>query len=90
VLAKLEAACAGTPASASADRQGWREFADFFNGVWSTRRDELDALLSTNSRTTDWRTLGGIDADSILEERRRYAQVSAQVPPGMSLAAKPP
>jgi len=88
-LAKLEAACAGTTASGSAGRPGWREFAEYFNGVWSTRRDALDALLATNSRATDWRTFGGIDADSILEERRRYAQVCAQVPPGMTLGAKP-
>jgi hypothetical protein len=82
VLAKLEAACAGR-------QQGWREFADYFNGVWSTRRDALDALLSTNSRATDWRTLGGIDADSILEERRRYAQVCSHVPPGVTLGTSP-
>jgi hypothetical protein len=88
VLAKLEAACAATAASSSR-RQGWREFAEYFNGVWSKRRDALDALLATNSRATDWRTFGGIDADSILEERRRHAQVCAQVPPAMTLGAKP-
>jgi len=89
VLAKLEAACADTTSSGCAGRQQrWREFSDFFNGVWSTRRDALDALLSTDSRATDWRTFGGIDADSILEERRRYAQVCAQVPPGVILGAK--
>ena len=84
----LEAACADRPAVSSRDRQQrWREFAEHFNGVWSTRRDALDALLSANSRPTDWRTLGGIDADSILEERRRYALVAAQVPPGVTLGA---
>ncbi|HEY1874650.1 MAG TPA: hypothetical protein VGG67_09640 [Steroidobacteraceae bacterium] len=90
VLAKLEAASGGTATSGSAgEQQGWREFAEFFNGIWSTRRDALDALLYTNSRATDWRTFGGIDADSIFEERRRYAQVCAQVPPGVVLGAKP-
>ena len=90
VLTKLEAACAGTTASgASVRRQGWREFGEYFNGVWSTRRDALDAVLSANSRVTDWRTFGGIDADSILEERRRYAQVGAHVPPGVALGTKP-
>jgi hypothetical protein len=82
VLAKLEAAC---PGSTAAGRQGWREFAEFFNGIWSTRRDALDALLASDSRATDWRTFAGIDADSILEERQRYAQVSALVPPGVVL-----
>jgi len=90
VLAKLEAACAGSTASGSAARrQGWREFGEYFNAVWSTRRDALDALLSTNSRATDWRTFGGIDADSIIEERRRYAQVGSQVPPGVALDTNP-
>ena len=93
VLAKLEAACASastTTASGSAGRrQEWREFAEYFNAVWSTRRDALDALMSTNSRATDWRNLGGIDADSILEERRRHAQVRSQVPPGVALGTDP-
>ena len=85
-LAKLEAACGDQPASSSRDRQQrWQEFAEYFNGIWSTRRDALDVLLSANSRPTDWRTLGGIDADSILEERRRFALVAAQLPPGVTL-----
>jgi hypothetical protein len=88
-LAKLEVACTGTTASSAAGQQGWREFAEYFNGVWSTRRDALDALLSSNSRATDWRIFGGIDADSILEERQRYAQVCAWIPPGVALGAKP-
>ncbi len=90
-LAKLEAACAtgtaGVASGAAARQHGWREFAGYFDRVWSTRRDALDALLSSNSRASDWRALGGIDADSILEERRRYAAVSAQVPPGVTLLA---
>ena len=83
-LAKLEAACA---ASGSARQKAWREFGEYFNSTWSARRDALDALLATNSRVSDWRTLGGIDADSILEERRRYALVQAQAPPGMTPGA---
>ncbi len=87
-LAKLEAACAGTVAPGMAGRQqGWREFAEYFNAMWSTRRDALEALLASNNRAGDWRTLGGIDADSILEERRRYALVVAQLPPGVTLGA---
>jgi hypothetical protein len=85
-LAKLEAACAASPASGSSVRpQAWREFGEYFNSAWSARRDAIDALLATNSRVSDWRTLGGIDADSILQERRRYALVQAQAPPGVRL-----
>jgi hypothetical protein len=87
-LAKLEAACAASAASSSSARQqAWREFGEYFNSAWSARREAIDALLATNSRVTDWRTLGGIDADSILEERRRYARVQAQAPPGVTLGA---
>src|SRR5215472_847148 len=38
-LAKLEAACTAATAPGDPGRQqGWREFAEYFNGVWSTRR----------------------------------------------------
>ena len=86
-LTKLELACAGSAApDPRARERGWREFAEYFNGAWSTRRDALDALLSSSSRTSDWRSFAGIDADSILEKRRRYAQVRGQVPAGITLA----
>lgn len=91
VLAKLEAACARSTASGSAGRrQEWRVFAEYFNAVWSARRDALDALLATNARATDWRTFGGIDADSILEERRRYAEVCSHIPPGVAFGTNSP
>jgi hypothetical protein len=88
-LAKLEAASAGSASDRAGWQQGWREFAEYFNAVWSTRRAALDALLGSDSRVTDWRTVGGIDADSILEERRRYAQVCARAPPGVVLGESP-
>jgi hypothetical protein len=95
-LGKLEAACAHTTAAARADsaagdgaQRRWQEFAQYFNRVWSARRDALDALLAANRRPGDWRAVCGIDADSILEERRRYGQVCARLPPGTTLAAPP-
>jgi hypothetical protein len=85
-LAKLETACATTGVSDTGARQrSWREFREYFNGMWSTRREALEALLASNTRTGDWRILSGIDADSILEERRRFALVAAQLPPGTTL-----
>jgi hypothetical protein len=85
-LAKLEAACSRTATSAdTSSQQAWREFGEYFNGAWNTRRDALEALLASNTRAGDWRILGGIDADSILEERRRYALVATQAPPGVLL-----
>ncbi len=88
-LEKLEAAFAAAPeaAAASGARSPWTEFAQFFDGLWSTRRDALDALLAANSRASDWRLIGGIDADAILEERSRYARVQETLPPGVTLGA---
>jgi hypothetical protein len=74
------------PAPGSSAQESWREFAQFFNSVWSARRDAIDALLAANTTTTDWRVIAGIDADSILEERNRYSRVRATLPAGASLA----
>jgi hypothetical protein len=86
-LEHLEKAVAGTGAATAAHGtpQSWQEFAQYFNDMWSTRRDAIDALLAAAFRTTDWRAVAGIDADSILEERERYARVCAALPPGVSL-----
>ena len=78
-LEKLEGALGG------GDGAGWREFAQFFHDLWGTRRDALDALLGAHARVSDWRTLAGIDADTLLEERARYARVRAVVPAGVRL-----
>ena len=69
----------------AAAQESGREFAQFFNSVWSARRDAIEAWLAANPRTTDWRVIAGIDADSILEERHRYARVRAALPAGASL-----
>ena len=91
-LEKLEAALAATGA-ASAQRglqKSWQEFAQFFNSVWSARRDAIDDELARHASTADWRLVGGIDADSILEERRRYARVRQTLPAGESLPLPEP
>lgn len=73
-------------AGACAHASGWPQFAQFFNGVWSTRRAALDELLAAGARVADWRAVGGIDADSIFEERRLYTRVKEALPPGVALA----
>jgi hypothetical protein len=89
-LEKLEAAFARTAAGFEAgSAQSWPEFAQYFNSVWSARRDAIDALLARSFRVADWRAVGGVDADSIFEERRRYARVCATLPAGVTLAAPP-
>jgi hypothetical protein len=81
-LEQLEAAFAGSGAPA-----GWGAFLAYFDSAWSARRDALEALLASNPRITDWRTVGGIDADGILEERRRFAGVRDALPAGVTLDA---
>jgi hypothetical protein len=91
-LGKLEAACAAANPgdSGRGARQSWQEFAHYFNGGWSARREAVDAVLASISRVADWRAIAGIDADSILEERRRYARVDATLPAGATLAPPVP
>lgn len=93
-LEKLEKAVVGArdsgdTAAAHGTQHSWQEFAQYFNGVWSARRDAIDALLAAALRASDWRAVAGIDADSILEERQRYARVRAALPPDASLAGLP-
>jgi hypothetical protein len=67
----------------------WPELVQFLEGPWSARRDALEGLLANDSRVSDWRQIGGIDADGMLEERTRFARVAALLPAGVSLAAPP-
>ena len=77
-LTKLETALGGANVGA------WSDFLRFFSGAWSTRRDEIDRLFERQAKVTDWRTVSGIDADSIVDERARYAGVKATLPADMS------
>ena len=47
-------------------------------------RDALEQLLTNDSRAFDWRLIGGIDADGMLEERTHFARVAALLPAGVS------
>ena len=86
-LAKLEAAL-GSGSGTEVESVGrWTEFEQFMAGVWSARRDELDRLFAQQARVTDWRVVSGIDADSIFDERSRYAKVRAALPAGIELPA---
>jgi hypothetical protein len=85
-LERLAAAVASTPTAGGNSHITWGEFARYFSGVWSARRDAVDALLAPNPRVGDWRAVAAIDADSILEERQLYARVSERLPPGVSLS----
>ncbi len=86
-LTKLEAAL-GTRTGPDAERAGrWAEFQRFFAGPWSARRDAVDKLFTQQAKVTDWRAVSGIDADSIFDERNRYARVRSVLPAGIELPA---
>lgn len=70
------------------EQERWQELFRFVTGPWKTRRDAIDRALESRLRVADWRALAGIDADSILEERRLYAQVRQHRPPGTAAAAE--
>ena len=80
-LAKLETALGATGGTETATR--WTEFLRFFSSAWSARRDEIDRLFERQAKITDWRTVADIDADSIVDERNRYARVKATMPAGV-------
>jgi hypothetical protein len=82
-LAKLETALGATGDTDTATR--WTDFLRFFSGAWSARRDEIDRLFERQAKIADWRTVSDIDADSIVDERSRYARVQATMPPGIEM-----
>jgi hypothetical protein len=87
-LSRLEAALAAGESEAA--RPAWREFARFFDSAWVPRRAALERALAEHLSVADWRTVCAIDADSILDERNRYARVAAQLPAGVQLRRAPP
>lgn len=78
-LTKLEVAL-GASADAPTTALRWGEFLNFFSGAWVRRRDEIDRLFQIQARVSDWRTVSAIDADSIMDERARWARVQATLP----------
>jgi hypothetical protein len=84
-LAKLETALGPTADSDSTGAR-WTDFLRFFSGVWSARRDEIDRLFERQAKVADWRAVSDIDADSIVDERSRYARVKATLPAGIEMS----
>ena len=84
-LTRIVAAAGIEPAELAA-RESWQEFARYFESRWCARRDLIDGLFAPHARVSDWRAVAAIDADVILDERRRYAAVRAQLAPGAPLS----
>ena len=77
-LMKLEAALGAAGAAGKAEH--WSAFGQFFEGPWRHRREGIDTLQQKIPRVADWRAVSFVDADSIVEERTRYARVAAKLP----------
>lgn len=87
-LSRLEAALAA--AESDGARAAWQEFARTFNSLWTPRRAALERAIAEHLSVADWRAISAIDADSILDERTRYARFLAQRPAGKELRPAPP
>jgi hypothetical protein len=82
----------GTSVESDSAASRWMDFHRFFTGAWSARRDEIDRLFERHAKITEWRVVSDIDADSIVDERTRYARVKATLPAGIEMtpgAARP-
>ncbi|MBV6415686.1 MAG: hypothetical protein CMLOHMNK_00199 [Steroidobacteraceae bacterium] len=59
-------------------------YLDFIDNVLARRRHNLEHLFRTHYTIDDWRAASLVDADSILDERERFAAVRAAFPAGFS------
>lgn len=87
-LSRLEAALAAGESDGA--RAAWQEFARIFNSAWTPRRVALERALAEHLSVAEWRAISAIDADSMLDERTRYARVVAHLPAGIELQRKSP
>jgi hypothetical protein len=55
----------------------WHKLLQLLRLQWHGRVQAVNHLLDENPSVAEWRAIGQIDADSVLEERQRYAQVQA-------------
>ena len=62
---------------------GTRAWLDFIDNVLGKRRHSLEHLFREHYTIDDWRASSCVDADSILEERERFAAVCAAFPSGL-------
>lgn len=84
-LTRLEEALAATASRSRGSSEAWQAFGQYFNAVWCERREAIERQLPRLRQITGWRDACAVDADSILEERARYARVAEHLPPGITL-----
>ncbi len=64
-----------------------RAYLSFYANELASRRHALRHLFDAHYGVAEWRRASAVDADSILEERDRYAQVAGRLPEGIVLGA---
>jgi hypothetical protein len=69
--------------AASDPVSGTRAYLDFVDDVLGKRRHSLEYLFRTYYGIEEWRAASFVDADSILEERERFAAARAAFPPAL-------
>jgi hypothetical protein len=82
----LEARIGGKVPAAELIAQS-KQYIDFYNETLRKRAPLTAALFARHYKLADWRASSFITADSILEERTRYAAVHAGLPSGIELKA---
>lgn len=73
-------------AAQAVDAGRWREFLMAFESQSRRHFSGLGERLRPGVPVSEWRRISRIDADSIVAERARYAEITAALPAGVSLA----
>jgi hypothetical protein len=64
-----------------------QEYIGHLQETMGMRRDRIQSLFDRYYGVEEWRHSALVDADSILDERSRYARVQGKLPPGIRLAS---
>lgn len=93
-LAEAAAAAADPDAPAAPLIAACRDYVRWFETRLRDRRHSFHDLFDACYGIEEWRAASFVDADSILEERERFADVRQVLPPGITLdligARQPP
>lgn len=85
-LAVALAALQDGTSTVSAFTAALHSYLSFYSNVLARRRHALQPLFDVHYGIADWRIASAVDADSILEERERYARLSGLLPDGIAFA----
>jgi len=67
-------------ADAAAAAGPWHAFLELFDKACRDHIAAIDGLRARNEPVARWRALASLDADAIVAERERFAQVQSELP----------